>query len=465
MKTRLLLGGLCAALIIAHLCHANVLWTEEDLPLAAARQMLFGKALYRDIWFDKPPLVPLFYLAFGVKTGAVLRIAGGLYVWACCAVAFLLGRALFPESVGLWAAGLLGFFLTFDTPSAVIPLAADLLSVLPHLSAIYLAAVKRPFWSGVCAGIAFLTNVKACLALVAAAFFVWPSILPLAAGFSIPCVICGAVLLSTGCWTGYLDQVWRWPFLYAGSSHVVHPFLNGVERTLNWLGFHAALVAGACLALRHKQVRRSVPVVLWIAVSFAGVMLGARFFPRYFFQILPAAVVLAAYGLATSSGWRRWGAVALLAIPLARFGPRYAILAFHRQPEWSDVAMDADSRAAAREIARAAPRGSTLYVWGYRPDLFVYTGMKAASRYLDSQAMTGVPADRHLTQSVPVSTLDTAEARRELARSQPDVIADGLSLYNPGLAMQRYDELKPWIGKYRPFARTRTFILYRRSVG
>jgi len=53
---------------------------EEAYPLAAARAMLAGKALYRDIWFDKPPLSALFYVLIDARTGFVLRLAGALFV-------------------------------------------------------------------------------------------------------------------------------------------------------------------------------------------------------------------------------------------------------------------------------------------------------------------------------------------------------------------------------------------------
>ncbi len=480
MRTRLFFAVLFLTLLAAHLCHSGVLWTEEDLPLAAAKQMLYGKALYRDIWFDKPPLVVLAYLLWGARIGFVLRFFGTLYCFACCFVAWKFGR-LWGEREGLWAAGLLGFALTFDIPSAVLPLAADLLLLLPHLLAVYLAYRGRAFLSGLCAGIGFLTNVKAAFVLVSCALFVWPAILPLTLGFVSPIGTAALVLWVTGSWPAYVNQVWVWPAAYAESSHVAHPLLNGVVRTLNWAGFHLALLLGAGLALFRTKWGGRWKWFIWLGLSLAGVAMGARFFPRYYFQLLPALVILAARGFVPHSGFVphngfvphkfrsisslvRLAALALFLIPFVRFGPRYLLLALHAQPDWPDLAMDRDSLAAAQEIEKRAQCCTTLYVWGYRPDIFVYTGMRAASRYLDSQAMTGVPADRHLAQSQPVALATTAESRRELARSKPDFIADGLSLYNPRLAMQNYPELRPWLANYQEFARTRTTILYRRAV-
>ena len=76
--------------------------------------------------------------------------------------------------------------------------------------------------------------------------------------------------------------------------------------------------------------------------------------------------------------------------------------------------------------------------------------------------MTGVPADRHLTQSQPVLPPDiTAAARRQLAQSHPDFIVDGLSEYNPDLSMARYPELKAWLSHYHEIARIRGVVVYR----
>ena len=123
----------------------------------------------------------------------------------------------------------------------------------------------------------------------------------------------------------------------------------------------------------------------WMAICFAGVVLGWRFFPRYYFLLLPALTIPAARGL-TLIRSRAVIAVALLTmmVPLVRFGPRYAMLS-----NWNDLALDRDSREASRIALRYAPPDGSLYVWGYRPEDYVYTGLRPATRFLDCQAMTG----------------------------------------------------------------------------
>ena len=135
----------------------------------------------------------------------------------------------------------------------------------------------------------------------------------------------------------------------------------------------------------------------WLLISLVGVAAGLRFFPRYYFQLLPVVVLMAARGFAAMLGRRARLVALLLLIPLARFAPTYFTAA--RDAAWRDTAMDRDSRAAAAIVDAAAKPGDTLFVWGYRPEIYVYSHLPAAIRFLDSQPLTGVPADRHLTQS------------------------------------------------------------------
>ena len=131
-------------------------------------------------------------------------------------------------------------------------------------------------------------------------------------------------------------------------------------------------------------------------------------------------------------------------------------------PAWRDTAMDRDSRAAAAMVARPRSPGDTLFVWGYRPEIYVYTRLPAATRFLDSQPLTGVPADRHLTQSTPVETDGVAARRAELAASRPTFVVDGLGEYNPRLALTEFADLRAWMAGYREVGRTAGSVIYRR---
>jgi hypothetical protein len=450
-RDRFVLALLFVGLAAARLCHTAIVWVEEAYPAAAAIQILDGKMLYRDVWFDKPPLSALVYLLWDARMGVLLRIAGAAFVFACCLMLWRFARDLWGPREGLAAALLLGFFLTFGIPAAMMALAPDLLMVLPHIAAVYLAWRGRPLLSGLVAGVALLVNAKAFFVLAACLFFAWRGAGWLLAGFAIPNIV--ALI-----WFGqpYLDQVWRWGAMY---SEQTFSFATGFIRTANWAGFQSALIVGAALAL-WKEDRGRWKMIAWLLLSLAAVAAGWRFFPRYYFQLLPVMALLAARGYTLLGRWRV-AMLALLLIPLFRFGPRYVMLAddlvHHRESDWSDLALNEDSKAVSDSIGRSG----TLLVWGYRPDIFAYTRMRAGSRFLDSQPLTGVLADRHLTNSQAFAPAWAARNRRELIANDPTWIVDGLGPLNPALAITNYPDLSEWLGNYREVGRTRFSIIYK----
>jgi len=449
-REKLVLALLGLGVLATRLAHSGIVWVEEAYPSAAAIQLLQGKALYRDIWFDKPPLLAFSYLLWGAHIGVPLRIAGAVFIFLCCLMAWRFARDLWGAHEGLAAALFAGFFLTFGIPSAVMALAPDLLMVLPHTAAVYLAWRGRPFWSGLTAGVALLVNAKAFFVLAACALWAWRGAGWLLAGFALPNLV--ALV-----WFGgpYIDEVWRWGAMYSQQTFALS---TGFLRTLNWAGFQCALVIAAAFAFWKERPWR---MVFWVLLSLVAVAAGWRFFPRYYFQLLPVMALLAARGY-TLLGRYRWVIAVLLLIPLIRFGPRYVTLANDlvqgRQTQWSDLALSQDSQAVSGRLSGPG----TLLVWGYRPDVFAYTRMPSGSRFLDSQPLTGVLADRHLTDSTAAAPDWAARNRRELVATDPTWIVDGLGPLNPQLAITNYPDLQDWLAtNYREAARTPFSVTYR----
>jgi hypothetical protein len=250
--------------------------------------------------------------------------------------------------------------------------------------------------------------------------------------------------------------VWRWGTLY---SEQTFAFATGFVKTANWAGFQSALVVGAAFAL-WREDRWRWKMAAWLLLSLAAVAAGWRFFPRYYFQLLPVMALLASRGYILL-GRCKAVILLLLLIPFVRFAPRYATLANdllqRRQSAWSDLALSEDSQAAAERITRQG----TLLVWGYRPDVFTYTRMPAGSRFLDSQPLTGVLADRHLTSSQAFAPEWAVRNRRELIASDPTWIVDGLGPLNPALAITNYSDLREWLGNYSQVGRTRFSVIYK----
>jgi hypothetical protein len=466
-----------ALLLVSRLCHAYVLWADEDYHLAAAIQMLHGKVLYRDLWYDKPPLAALLSLTFAARDGWPLRVAGSIVALASCAAAFGVASRIWSRREGYCAAALLALFLTFYAPTAVIPFEPDTLMILPHLAAVYFAVRRRPVAAGALAGVAFLLSPKGAFVLAACLVIHPAGWLAMAGGFALPNLAAFAWLGAESALGNYVQQVWTWGLLYAGKPGVDPQAQRAWPAVAAWLGFHAALVIGAVLGWVRLDRSMRWRLVVWAGISLAAAAIGLRFAPRYFDQLLPALVVPAAGGIALlfKNGWTTWrrrlafGAIVVaLVIPMVRFGPRYFTLASDSLLDvpitWSDVAMDQESRTAAILLRAFRRPGDTVFIWGYRPNLIVYTGLPVASRLWDSQPVTGVPADRHLTDSRPVAPEWARENREELARSAPSLILDGLSAYNPQLDIHKFPDLAAWLARYCLVVRARNVTVYRRCT-
>jgi len=110
-----------------------------------------------------------------------------------------------------------------------------------------------------------------------------------------------------------------------------------------------------------------------------------------------------------------------------------------------------------------------LFIWGYRPEIYYWSGLVPASRDLSSQPLTGVPGDVHFSPSGhPIldeqTTADArAELLKELRSSRPKYIIDELGFYNPNLTMDTYPELAEYLDDYKPLGSVGRFLVYLRK--
>lgn len=457
MRRGMAFWSACFALILAvRLCHVKILWVDEAYGLAAARRVLEGAALYRDIWFDKPPLYAWICLAWNAGTGWPLRLAGALFVLLCCWLAMQTAAKLFGPREGWYAAAGMAFFLSFDHPVAIMSLAPDLLLIPFTLAAVWSIVANRPLLAGACAAAGLLANAKALLLLPLILFWrprAWNRILPAYA------TAAALVWLAAGDWG---ESVWEWGMLYSRDSFVVNPLEEGLKRTAGWAGFHAALVVGAAIYFARQNARRWT-MAFWIALGLVQVAAGARFFPRYYLVLLPILTVAAARGVCQlSPRWRAAILIITLAVPAVRFGGRHIGTLRGEAAAMRDLSLYSDCQEAAGKIRSLARPGDTLLVWGYRPELNVLAGLRGATPFLDSQPLTGVLADRHLVVSRPTVPLVARRHREQLIKNQPTFIADGLGPHNPALAISRYQDLRAWFSQYELVGQTTGTLIYRR---
>ena len=261
-----------------------------------------------------------------------------------------------------------------------------------------------------------------------------------------------------------------------------------------------------------RNFRADSLLLIWFAVSFAGVMVGGRFYGHYFLQTLPSLCLIGARGvtgilssLSTRGKHLRRTVIALLVIgfvfTLVRFHGRSVLLAIDwargtsaLNANWYHSMRDHEERMVAA-VVRDLPEGADaadqlgleairaggprtrqaggpsdyVFVWGYRPEVYFWSGLLPASRFLSTQPLTGVPADIHYFANDYRSLLDEADmaqARAQLVRdleeTQPKYIVDEISFFNDDLAILKYPELQETMDKYKSIGSTGRFLIYVR---
>jgi hypothetical protein len=88
--------------------------------------------------------------------------------------------------------------------------------------------------------------------------------------------------------------------------------------------------------------------------------------------------------------------------------------------------------------------------------------MPAGARFMDSQPLTGVSAERHFSVFQPITPEWAHENRLKLTQSAPTFVVDSIGLANPHLAIARYPELASWLDDYVPIERTTMSVIYMR---
>ena len=123
---------------ILRIFYARHLYEDEGLWFTTGEEILRGKALYREIYFDKPPGLALVYALLFWIFGAhiiTVRLFTIAYSLAISAVLYLFGSWLYDKRVGLWAAAMFAVFSTTYATGHMQGLGTDLLMALPYTRA------------------------------------------------------------------------------------------------------------------------------------------------------------------------------------------------------------------------------------------------------------------------------------------------------------------------------------------
>src|SRR5947199_7570304 len=129
-----------AVTFLLRIFYAGHLYQDDGLWFTVGEEMLRGKALYRDIYFDKPPGLALVYAALFKLFGAhilTIRLFTIIYSIAVSALLYVFGKRFYSERIGLIAAAMFAVFSTIFTTGHMQGLNTDLLMTLPYAAGTY----------------------------------------------------------------------------------------------------------------------------------------------------------------------------------------------------------------------------------------------------------------------------------------------------------------------------------------
>jgi hypothetical protein len=379
--------------------------TDEGEYTVAARTWSEGGLPYRDAFSQKPPIPLLLY-----RLPIPPRATAVMFSLATMLVLFLMLPSTLPLAVRLAAPAAYASLSTLPVGDYGFPANTEgFLNLFTALSMLFLLR-KNAALSGVFAGAALMTKQTS----VHTVFAVYA----LTLAFQSRRALAQAVLASLAVPASFLAYFAArgalapfWDCVFAGNARYAAVLLmtGALSGQVRWfltgllprfLLYGAPALALLAWGLSGLKAGKSRPVetaaVLWLGTAVAGALTGLFLFPHYFLQAAPALALCAALGVARLPESSRAAAVLLLAVWPALTSPR---LYFRASP--AEVAVRLlypnpllETRALGRELARRAGPADRLYVFGSEGALYVYSGLRPATRHTLSYGVTLFPKDQ-----------------------------------------------------------------------
>jgi len=224
------------------------------------------------------------------------------------------------------------------------------------------------------------------------------------------------------------------PFAHSRHYLTANPLFLMVGVVAALRGIVGYVVAG------RRVVDARVLLVIWLLAAYFGASYSGRNFGHYFIQILVPVSLLSALMLVEA--WRGLGAWPLtsrglatpargvfvvavavaLFLPLDRFHEDFSLFAA-RRPAKERVAFEG----LLDHIARTTRSTDRLFVWGYNPEIYVLSNRRPATRYSNTNYLTGMlPWENHRPG------IDTSE---HIVPGAWDILMDELAAQPPTLVI------------------------------
>jgi 4-amino-4-deoxy-L-arabinose transferase-like glycosyltransferase len=473
---------------------------DEGGYAVVAHELLEGGTLYRDALDRRPPLIFWIYAGvFGVVgeyNWLPFHLFGVAWILLTMAGLYAIARQLFSREAGL-AAALLYCICTARPDWVNLALNGEVMMNLPVVWALFLALRPsagriRPELaaSGVLLASAFLIKQPAAIVAVPVALYLLlPSYrarrdVSWRHAFAQAFLLTASYFLTLGAVAlilhrqGILADAWYWTF---GDHDVPHGPIDpvfwqrGGKETLATAAAWHPLLACCLVSIRDRarywggREPELTALFLLLGASFIGVCASGRFYSHYFFQLLPALVLLGAPALAAI-----WTRAVAYDFPLLRrgvlgfliAGTAVAFLIVNAVGLWP---WRTPSPLSQYVRLHSGPRDKVFF-WGQRDWFYAEAQRRPASRFILCFPLTGYVFGSPLAYDPAHDTTDRIlpgaweTLEREFAEHPPLFFVDT----DPGTPAKKYPPAKyPYLRRllaeeYREVLATPEGVVYRR---
>lgn len=389
------------------------------------RGILDGRIPYVDLWNPKPPAVFYVYAAamalFGRTVEALRAIDLILYPFIAVAL-FLIGRRVARARVGLWAALLFGVFYFTETFWTLTQ--NDGIALVPMTWAVVCAYAAGGRADKGSAGWAFVCGALTVWAMwfkYPFALFVIPVIAAYwltvrrprprdVVGFALGGLLIGVggilYMMSIGAWDALLESaIVTSRYTALGTSETGNLLTDGIAARLQHWGvlFGLAILTGILLLRGGRALARPyVPILVWLVVGLAIMLVQLKGYDYHWLPMLPALVLFAALYvnvlpklIASLTKIPYFVLACILGIViLVALGVNLSQVAYARFSSdettraagWSvfvagDFYAEESERMAQFLRERVTP-GDSLFIWGFRPEIYYMSGLNPATRFI-----------------------------------------------------------------------------------
>lgn len=384
---------------------------DENEYAIAAMKILDGGLPYKDFLIYQPPLIYYFYALAFKLFGTHIWGAHVLMIFVVVLTSFVVSQIAKLITNDRWVGLIAAFFyLVFTTTfktTDMLGANCELLAVLPISISILLIVSSENtknywtiFWGGIFCGLAVLIKYQAGVAWAAVSLFILLNsvlkkedlgnailkALIYTAGTLFVASCCATFFWKMGVWKE-TAEAWEYIIKYSkGPQQITFEYLFLKFLIRSALVIISGLIMWTGAIARLPKIKENLLVSLWFLLSIIPVLVGGRIFFHYYIWIFPAAAILGAIWV---KGWWKNGHVAIKGIFIFTF-----CLTITFWPSFTlHKILKLDPKSPYKEITNFLQTHSgnakTIFVWGYAPQIYIESGLAAATRFTTADYLTG----------------------------------------------------------------------------